>query len=79
MPVMRGGKGGQYEQNLQSDLEQNEELLRSGIGDCETQWERPYVRKLRREDNRQSDGAGTVYVAIGSLSDSRVQSACGVG
>ena len=30
MPVAKGGKGGQHEQNLQSDLEQNEELLCSG-------------------------------------------------
>ena len=30
MPVAKGGKGGHDEQNLQSNLEQNEELLCGG-------------------------------------------------
>ena len=47
-----------HEQNLQNNLEQNEKLLRGGIGDRKTQREELYQRELRRESERKPRRAG---------------------
>ena len=78
MPVAKGGKGGQHEQNLQSHLEQNKELLCGGKRNRKTQREGSYFRN-RRRCRQQAGGAGAVRLAAGCVSDGVLQHARGVG
>ena len=78
MPVAKGGKGGQHEQNLQSHLEQNKELLCGGKRNRKTQREGSYFRN-RRYCRQQAGGAGAVRAAAGGVPDSGLQYASGMG